>query len=436
MPDLYERLGLPTDLDEARTRMGERFEELSRRDPVLYGDPLERLQRTDRWYEELGDRTGVPTYHDIFAALRGEPERLREWIDDSTPDLEHDPPPDTGEQEEDDEEDEDDGDAWWWVVGGGVGWLVHKLMESDVEQPFDFEFDLPAWEIDGIPWTTERTRVPGPPFAARVADPLLHGGAAVPGPGSIDVKIGGRPALTVEHVVGACPMPNVLGLPHLPHAGSTAWTTTNTVVRVNGQPLLRAGDWVMETLGGPNPIVAGAPLVLAGPPAAPCVVWEVTRKGLDELVPGLQRIGSPGGTVSLKGTVSWNAWEMVKTTGLGLLHAGGGPVGAAVARALMTQVEGPKVEVSFEASMDWYTDWLAELDFDGDGEIDHLVESRVSGETKASSKHAVELDPTNPTKAKDETEGELEFESDVKRPEVQTRKPGEARKPWKDEKNE
>ncbi|MBV1861566.1 MAG: hypothetical protein KUG77_24320 [Nannocystaceae bacterium] len=365
----------------------------------------------------LHDTMGLPTFEDVQAAAA----RMRQHF------------------ERDDTDGPDDEHAWLWAVGIGAagGYLVYrKLRDTHVEQSGDVEFELPRWEIDGIAWTVERTRIPGPQFAARVGEPLLHGGTAVPGPGSSDVAISGRPALTVDHVVGACPMPNVAGLPHLPQTGPTAWRTTNASVYVNAAPLLRAGDWVLESFGGPNPIIAGAPRVLAGPPAAPCVVQEVTFRPVSDFVPGLQRFGSLGGTVSLKGTVKWSAWDMIKGAGAAALLVSGGPVGGMVGRAVLGSVDGPTLEVEFEAKNKFFSDWLFDLDLDRDGTVDVLVDARLTCDASMNSKHSAVLDPRDPTKTKRKNNSGLESEIDCHRPQVQAHKPGQRRKPWKDEKKE
>ena len=191
--NLYEALGLPTleDVESDLARMREHFPEATT-----------RLQKVDRWIEELGDRTGLPSYHDVFAGM--------EWLQDT---LEGGEPKDDEPAESTSGDDEDDGLPWWtWMLGAGaVGYFIYKKLDHKVEISEDIGMDIPGFEIDGIPWTVERTRMPGPQMAARIADPMLHGGIAVPGPGSADVRISGRGALTVEHVVGACPMPHVTG---------------------------------------------------------------------------------------------------------------------------------------------------------------------------------------------------------------------------------
>jgi len=396
----------------------------------------------------LYDTMGLPTLEDVQAAA----ERMREHFEDDAPSSPQawlrewaeagDPAKPKEMREEEPAEDggeDDDGHGWWWVVGigAGAGYLVYrKLKDTSVEQSADFEFELAPWEIDGVPWTVERTRIPGPQFAARVGDPLLHGGTAIPGPGSIDVRIAGRPALTVDHAVGACPMPNVVGLPHLPQTGPEGWRTTNASVYVNDAPLLRAGDWVIESFGGPNPLIAGAPQVLAGPPAAPCVVQEVVFRPLDDFIPGLERFGSLGGTVSLKGTVKWNAWDMVKGAGAAGIMVYGGPVGVLAGRAVLSSLDGPTLEVGFEAKNEFFSDWLSGLDLDRDGTLDVLVEARATCDASMKSEHSAVLDPKDPSKTKRKKNSGLETDIDCHRPQVQVRRPGQRRKPWKDEKKE
>jgi len=408
---LYEALGLPTldDVEAARDRMREHFPEAT-----------ERAETLDRWIEDLGDRTGLPSYHDIFAGTQ----RLRDWLEENAP--EDDAPPEPGsddDENEGDEEnqgDEDDGLPWWtWMLGAAAaGYFIYKKLDHKVEITEDIGMDIPGFEIDGIPWTVERTRMPGPQMAARIADPMLHGGVAVPGPGSANVRISDRGALTVEHVVGACPMPHVSGLPHMPQSGPAAWKTTNGSVYVNGAPLLRAGDWVIEHLGGNNPIIAGAPLVLAGPPAAPCIVQEVTFRRLSDFVPGLERVGSLGGKFTVKATVSWSLRDMLGGMAAAGMAYAGGPVGMWGARTMLGLIDGPTLTIEFDAEVTGFADFEFPIDLDRDGTIDGILEVRQRAKVTAESEHSAVLDPKRPGRAKSSKEGELDVETDFERPEV------------------
>ncbi len=101
---------------------------------------------------------------------------------------------------------------------------------------------------------------PGP-FAARVGDPMLHGGVAAPGPGSPDVIVGGLPALRAldTHVCSmATPIPHGPGI----------FVGTATDVLINGRPAVRAGDFASEMVG-PNPVVMGCATVTMGTPPPP-----------------------------------------------------------------------------------------------------------------------------------------------------------------------
>lgn len=405
---LHEALGLPSaaDVEEAKARMQERFPELT-----------EWGRAFDEGVQELGERTGLPTYHDVFAGT----ERLQEWLEgrENTSEVEVESTDEEPASEEESES-EDDGLPWWVKLLGAaaVAYYVYEKLGYEVTVSEDIEFEIPAFEIDGIPWTVERTRVPGPPMAARIADPLLHGGVAVPGPGSADVKISGRGALTVDHIVGACPMPHVSGLPHLPMTGRAAWRTTNGSVYVNGAPLLRAGDWVIEHLGGNNPIIAGAPRVLAGPPGAPCVVQEVTHRRLSEFVPYVERIGSVGGKYSVKATVSWSLRDMLGGAAAAGLAYLGGPVGMWGARAMLGLIDGPTLKIEFNAEATGFVDFYVPIDIDRDGTVDGVLEARQKAKVTGESEHSAVLDPKKPGKAKNSKEGDLEVDVDVERPEV------------------
>jgi len=331
---LFESLGLPSaseDASAARQRMRERFGELVSQGRPPWPSELARA-RDMTPHENLSQCTGLPTPADIF----GGSECLEVWAE------QHEP------ESEEDETEEDDGFPWRWVVGAlVVAYLVWELLDEPISVTSgDVEGSLDGFEIDGIPWTVERMHHPGAPHAARVGEMMLHGGKALPGPGSPDVNIGGLGALTVEHGVAACPRLNVGGLPHRPQPGS--WMTTNTKVLVNGQPLLRRGDWVMEFPGGANPISGGMPTVIAGPPARSSVVEEVHYLGLDILSDGLERVGWTGPTLKLNGTVSWT-WQGIVGTGaaIGILHVGAAnpmlaPVTSWGAKRILTAIDKPE----------------------------------------------------------------------------------------------
>jgi hypothetical protein len=153
---------------------------------------------------------------------------------------------------------------------------------------------------------------------------------------------------------------------------------------------------------------------------------------LSEFIPGLEKFGSIGGKVSLKGTVKWNALEMVKAIGATSAMYGG-PVSKAVARALLGAIDGPSIEVEFDATNRFFADWLAENDIDGDGTIDALVEIRTTCDASAKSKHSTTLDPTDPSKVKRQENSDLDLKTDCNPIEVQIRRPQDPRKPWKDE---
>lgn len=116
-----------------------------------------------------------------------------------------------------------------------------------------------------------------PPAARATIDLTTHGTPLSPGPGSMNVKIGGLPAwraLTDQH---ACPAASISGADGV---GSVVFGSPT--VLVNGTMACRAGDTVIEKPGlamGPmNPIVLGCLTVNIGGPA----------------IPGVQMLG-PGG---------------------------------------------------------------------------------------------------------------------------------------------
>nr|AEQ20305.1 hypothetical protein [uncultured bacterium CSLG10] len=102
------------------------------------------------------------------------------------------------------------------------------------------------------------------PFAARVADPTTHGAPLSPGPGAVNVLIGGMPAWRATIDQHACPAVSVSGAD-----GVGSVVMGSPTVLINGQMACRMGDIVVEVPGaamGPaNPIIMGCPTVVIGP---------------------------------------------------------------------------------------------------------------------------------------------------------------------------
>ena len=94
--------------------------------------------------------------------------------------------------------------------------------------------------------------------AARLGDPTSHGTPLAPGPGSVNVLIGGKPAWRAASDFHACPL--VSGT--VPHVGGVVALGSVTVL-INNLPAARQGDMVVES-APPNSIVVGAPTVLIG----------------------------------------------------------------------------------------------------------------------------------------------------------------------------
>ena len=96
------------------------------------------------------------------------------------------------------------------------------------------------------------------PMAARMGDLTSHGTPLAPGPGSVNVLIGGQPAwraVTDSHV---CPLVTVL----VPHVGGVVAIGSTTVL-INNLPAARQGDLIVEA-GPPNAITMGCPTVIIG----------------------------------------------------------------------------------------------------------------------------------------------------------------------------
>jgi len=96
------------------------------------------------------------------------------------------------------------------------------------------------------------------PPAARVGDLTSHGTPLAPGPGSVNVLIGGMPAWRATSDFHTCPL--VTGT--VPHVGGVVAVGSFTVL-INNLPAARQGDTLVES-GPPNTIAMGCPTVLIG----------------------------------------------------------------------------------------------------------------------------------------------------------------------------
>ena len=99
------------------------------------------------------------------------------------------------------------------------------------------------------------------PPAARVGDQTSHGTPLSPGPGSVNVLIGGMPAWRATADFHACPLATP-GAPPIPHVGGVVAMGSATVL-INNLPAARQGDMIVEN-GPPNTIAMGCPTVLIG----------------------------------------------------------------------------------------------------------------------------------------------------------------------------
>ena len=96
------------------------------------------------------------------------------------------------------------------------------------------------------------------PPAARVGDTTAHGTPLGPGPGSVDVMIGGKPAWRANSDFHNCPL--VTGT--VPHVGGMV-TMGSATVLINNLPAVRMGDMITES-GPPNSVAMGEPTVMIG----------------------------------------------------------------------------------------------------------------------------------------------------------------------------
>lgn len=94
--------------------------------------------------------------------------------------------------------------------------------------------------------------------AARVGDMTSHGTPLGPGPGSVNVLIGGMPAWRATSDMHTCPLVTLL----VPHVGGVVAMGSMTVL-INNLPAARQGDMVVES-GPPNAIAMGCTTVLIG----------------------------------------------------------------------------------------------------------------------------------------------------------------------------
>ncbi len=96
------------------------------------------------------------------------------------------------------------------------------------------------------------------PPAARMGDSTSHGTPLTPGPGSLNVMIGGQPAWRATSDMHTCPLSDG----PKPHVGGVV-TLGSTTVFINKLPAARQGDMISEA-GPPNTIAVGLTTVNIG----------------------------------------------------------------------------------------------------------------------------------------------------------------------------
>ena len=140
------------------------------------------------------------------------------------------------------------------------------------------------------------------PPAARITDPTTHGMPLAPGPGSVNVLIGGLPAWRAMIDQHACPAVSISGAD-----GVGMVMLGSPTVLINFMMACRLGDIVMEipglALGPVNPIIMGCPTVMIGevgmgspvvvPPVPPLVLLAQAMSGSGTTGPSSSS-GSPG----------------------------------------------------------------------------------------------------------------------------------------------
>lgn len=100
------------------------------------------------------------------------------------------------------------------------------------------------------------------PPAATVGDQTAHGSPLFPGPGSVNVLIGGKPAWRIGSDFHMCPLADPTPVGPKPHVGGTVLAGSTTVL-INSIPAARMGDLIVEP-GIPNVIASGVVTVLIG----------------------------------------------------------------------------------------------------------------------------------------------------------------------------
>ncbi|HET6335012.1 MAG TPA: PAAR domain-containing protein [Polyangiales bacterium] len=118
---------------------------------------------------------------------------------------------------------------------------------------------------------------PFSPMAARLMDKTTHGTPLAPGPGSVNVFIGGMPAWRGVIDMCACAAPGAA-----PHGAGPSAKGEPSVL-INNMPAIRMGDWVNEPTGGPNVIVEGCPSVFIGTPAPNAPGAKDPKEAADDL---------------------------------------------------------------------------------------------------------------------------------------------------------
>ncbi|MEX1367554.1 MAG: PAAR domain-containing protein, partial [Nannocystaceae bacterium] len=209
----------------------------------------EAIEQLDDLFERIVPTVRLPRWHDVpevldpwdmRSRLRRAAERVRDGLGPAAEPvadridraIRQPPGPNDGPAE-----DEDDG--WgpiaWTLFIGFLLWLAEQelSLSIDIDRAL-WSFDETDSEDGRFDLWNKTVFVPGPPLAARLGDPMMHGDPIAPGSGSADVLIGGKPALRQcdGHVcTKATP---------LPHA-SAGFTSTYGGVEINGFAALRVG---------------------------------------------------------------------------------------------------------------------------------------------------------------------------------------------------
>lgn len=304
---------------------------------------------------------GVDWIHEQLEPLRDKLERIEPELPQRRP------PPSSELPQSSEPNDEESGlgeEIAWLLFLGFLDWLSRQ------ELTFEHEIEGALWtfdrEGDEVQQWSKSTFVPEAGYAARLGDVMMHGDTIAPGLGSLNVSIGGKPALR------SCDSHVCTKTTPIPHVGM-GFVPTQTKVTINGFPALRVGDSVNEGPHGMNPIVTGCLRVTIGPKPAPVDCWA----------PGEMKREPPLGPIPFR----WRKGQVGHFKGKVVLGLDiGGP---------FVRVEGTVVAARLWAEESTHVD-VPLGDIDGDGKVEAWRTKAQTKTTRAIGISDVELEVRRP----------------------------------------